>query len=365
MVAFLNLNHVYHSSKEQFDAAYHRVMASSRWILGDECSAFESEFAQFVGADHAIGVGNGLEALSLALRAAEIGHGDRVLVPAHTFIATWLAVADVGAIPVAVEPTQHPYLPRAQDYLAVLSDDIKAVIPVHLYGEFLNYRELRSVCDEKGVFLLEDAAQSHGAYCAGNNVGQIGHAAAFSFYPGKNLGAFGDAGAVVTSQPELALKIHKLRNYGSTERYVHEIPGRNSRLDELQAAFLRVRLQTLTQQNARRSQIAALYREGLKSLQNVTLPPACAEGSHAWHLFVIRTAEREKMRRFLEEAGVQTLIHYPIACYRAPPFAAYAPDGVTATDKLSSQVLSLPMGPHLSNADIDIVIDAVKRFCSP
>lgn len=364
MVTFLDLNYVYQSSKDQFDAAYHRVMASSRWILGDECDAFESEFAKFVGAKHAIGVGNGLEALSLALRAAEIGHGDRVLVPAHTFIATWLAVVDVGAIPVAVEPAQHPYLPTAQDYLAALSDNVKAVIPVHLYGEFLDYRELRSVCDEKGIFLLEDAAQSHGAHCAGSNVGQIGHAAAFSFYPGKNLGAFGDAGAVVTSQSELALKIQKLRNYGSTERYVHEISGRNSRLDELQAAFLRVRLQTLSQQNQFRAEIAALYHEGMKDLQNINLPPVCAEGSHAWHLFVIRTAEREKMQHFLEENGVQTLIHYPIACYRAPPFAKYAPDGVTVSDTLSSQVLSLPMGPHLSHADVDLVINAVSRFCS-
>lgn len=342
--------------RRRLDAAYARVVDSGWMILGPELEAFEAEFAAYCGADHAIGVGNGLDALTLSLRAAGLGEGDEVIVPAHTFTATWLAVELAGARPVAARVDPRTYTLAPEAVAEVITPRTAAIIPVSLYGHPVDMDPLRAIADRHGLFILEDAAQSHGARYAGRRTGSLADATSFSFYPSKNLGALGDGGAIVTSDAKLAERLRMLRNYGSRQKYVHETLGVNSRLDELQAAFLRERLKDLEEANGRRRRIAALYREGLAGTSAV-LPTEAEWAHHVWHLFVVRVAGRDAVQARLKVRGVETLIHYPTPCHLQPAFAhlGYRPGDFPFEEELADTVLSLPLWPGMSDLDVAAV----------
>jgi dTDP-4-amino-4,6-dideoxygalactose transaminase len=345
------------------DEAYRRVMDSGWMVLGPEVEAFEQAFAAFCGAGHAVGVGNGYDALVLALRAAGVGAGDEVVVPSHTFAATWLAVRAVGARPAPVEVDPVSYTIDPGLAAAAVTPRTRAIIPVSLYGHPADMEPLMALAAEHGLFVLEDAAQSHGATYKGRRTGGLAHATAFSFYPTKNLGALGDAGAVTTDDPGLAARLRVLRNYGSSEKYRHEVPGVNSRLDELQAAFLRVRLSRLGEGNEARRARAAQYRAALAGIPGLALPQAANWAEHAYHLYVVRSPRRDALQAGLKAAGVETLIHYPIPCHLQPAFADL---GLRAgqfplAEQLAAEVLSLPFWPGMSAADVDAVAQALRE----
>ena len=356
-IHFLDLEAGYLEQQSDLDAAYGRVMRSGRWILGDELSRFETEFAGSCGAQLCIGVGNGLDALSLALEALGIGAGDEVVVPAHTFVATWIAILSCGATPIPVEPTSHPYLALGDDLLAAVTPRTRAMVPVHLYGEVVDLGRLVDSCQARGIHVIEDAAQAHGV-----SRSHLGMAACYSFYPGKNLGAFGDGGAIVTNDAGLAEKLRAMRNYGSLERYRHDVPGVNSRLDELQAAFLRVKLSRLDDYNNRRATIAAVYGQKLLGVGDLQLPADADNGRHAWHLYVLQTAHRDALQSYLAEHGCETLVHYPTPVYRMLPYSQFGPAELTASDRLSARILSLPIGPHLSLQQTHEVCKLIREF---
>ncbi len=362
-VPFLDLLAPHQEVGEELDAAYSRVMRSGRYILGPECERFEHEFADYCGAAHCVGVGNGLEALHLILVAYGVGPGDEVVVPANTYIATWLAVSQTGAVPVGAEPHPATHNLSSVALERALTPRTKAVIPVHLYGQTAEMDAIDEVASAAGLRVVEDAAQAHGAAWGGTRAGALGDAAAFSFYPTKNLGAVGDGGAVVTDDADLADRVRVLRNYGSRRKYENELRGFNSRLDELQAALLRVKLRHLDAWNGRRSAQADRYRDRLGVVESLTLPSVAAGADPVWHVFVVRHPQRESLQRHLDQAGIGTLIHYPI-----PPHlsAAYADAGLPAgsfptSEMLADEVLSLPIGPHLSIEDTDAVASAVAE----
>ena len=341
MIRFLDLRAIHATIAGELQEAAARVVASGWYVLGPEVEAFEQEWATYVGASHCVSVGNGLDALTLTLRALGIGAGDEVVVPSHTFVATWLAVAACGATPVPAEVDEKTF------NLTSAPGQPRAVIPVHLYGQ--------PTALATDALVIEDAAQAHGARIGGRRVGSAG-TACWSFYPGKNLGALGDGGAVTTSDESLARSLRLLRNYGSERKYVHEQAGVNSRLDELQAAVLRVKLRHLDSWNARRSAIAARYSAALSDVVETPFVPSNVEPS--WHLYVIRSPDRDALAARLEERGVETLIHYPTPPHRQPAFASEV--SLPIAERLAAEVLSLPMGPHLSDADVDAVIAAVR-----
>lgn len=362
-VPFLDLQALHAELRAELDEAALRVLHSERVLLGPELAAFEDEWAATVGAAHAVGVGNGLDALALGLRALDVGAGDEVLVPSHTFIATWLAVAQVGAVPVPVDVSPRTGLWEADAVKEAIGPRTRVLVPVHLYGHPVDLDPLLELAREHGLAVLDDAAQAHGARLRGRPVGGLAHLTAWSFYPGKNLGALGDAGAVTTSDPRLAERLRSLRNYGSTEKYVHEEIGWNSRLDELQAALLRVKLPGLARHNARRAEIARRYAEALADT-GLGLPAGADWADPVWHLYVVRTSHRDELRRHLAGEGVETGIHYPVPPHRQPVFAGTPLGGahLPGADVLAREVLSLPIGPMLSESDQDRVIDAVRRF---
>ncbi len=349
--------------RDDLGRAFNRVLDSGWMILGPELEAFEQEFAQTCGAAHAIGVGNGYDALVLSLRAAGIKAGDEVVVPAHTFAATWLAVVAVGGKPVPVEVDEATYTITADGVAAALTDRTAAVIPVSLYGHPVDMDPLRELAERRGLFLLEDAAQSHGAAYKGRTTGSLAHATAFSFYPTKNLGALGDGGAITTDNPALAERLRKLRNYGSAKKYAHEMAGVNSRLDEMQAAFLRVFLGRLGDANARRRAIAAHYGEALRDLPGLRLPAEANWGRHVYHLYVVRSADRDGLQARLREAGVDSLIHYPIPCHLQPAFAelGFRAGDFPLAERLAGEVLSLPMWPGMGAEAVQAVAGSVAR----
>lgn len=344
------------------DAAYRRVMDNAWFILGPELRAFESEFAAHCQTRHALGVGNGLDALTLALRALNIGPGDEVVVPAHTFVATWLAVLAVGATPVACEPAPGRTNIDAITVAPQINARTKAVITVHLYGLPADPVGLATLCAAHGLPLIEDAAQAHGATSQGRTIGSFGRLGCFSFYPTKNLGALGDGGAIVTSDDDLADRLSLLRNYGAREKYHTDEIGANSRLDELQAAFLRVKLGHLAATTAKRRAVAARYMENLASLPDLALPRIADGDAPAWHLFALRSTRRDALRAALTANGIATGLHYPVPVYRNGPFAAFAPPHETESDRISQQTLSLPLWPSLSSGHIDRICAVICNF---
>jgi dTDP-3-amino-3,4,6-trideoxy-alpha-D-glucose transaminase len=363
-VPFLELRPAWLELRDELDAAFHRVMDSGRYLFGPELEAFEAEFAGYCGAKHCVGVGNGLDALHLTLRALGIGRGDEVIVPAQTFIATWLAVSHAGAVPVGVDvdPRTANLDPALLE--AAITPRTRAIIPVHLYGQPADMDAIAAIATRHGLAVIEDAAQAHGARHRGRRTGSLGHAAAFSFYPAKNLGAFGDAGAVVTNDGALADKVRLLRNYGSRTKYVHELPGFNSRIEELHAALLRVRLRHLDEWNARRQSLAARYIKALEAVPGLSLPAVPDWAEPVWHLFVIRHPRRHELAEALAKAGIGTQVHYPVP----PPFqTAYEGHGPAgnrfpSARRLAGEVLSLPLGPHLKEDEVDLVATCIRNW---
>jgi dTDP-4-amino-4,6-dideoxygalactose transaminase len=362
-VPFLELDAGYRELRAELDDTHRRVLERGWYILGEEVEAFEQEFAAYCGTDHCVAVGNGLDALTLLLRAHGFGPGDEVIVPGHTAIATWLAVSATGATPVAADVRPDTCNLDPDSAAAAVTSRTVALLPVHLYGQPADVVPLRRLAERHGLVLLEDAAQGHGALYQGQRVGSLGAGAGFSFYPTKNLGAFGDGGAVTTSDRALADKVRLLRNYGSRVKYQHECIGVNSRLDELQAAFLRVKLRRLDEWNRRRAKLAALYAVALRGVPDVTLPTVLPETEPVWHLHVVRLRNRTLVEQQLKRAGVGTLVHYPI-----PPHlsGAYREGGwrggpLPVTERLAEEVLSLPMSPHLSAADVLRVAEAMTQ----
>lgn len=346
-VPFLDLAGMHHEIRGPLEAAFRRVLDSGWFIMGPELEGFESEFAQYCGVRHCVGVGNGLDALHLLLRAYGVGPGDEVLVPSNTFIATWLAVSQCGARPVPVEPRMDTYNVDAALMSAAITPRTKAIIPVHLYGQPADMDTISAIAARHGLIVIEDAAQAQGARYKGRKVGGLGHAAATSFYPGKNLGALGDGGAVLTNDDAIADKVRLLRNYGSRVKYQHDEAGYNTRLDEMQAAFLRVKLALLDTWNSRRADVARRYTAGLAGL-DLGLPVIPDWAHPVWHLYVVRSRQRDQLRTCLEQSGVSTLIHYPIAPHRQHCYADFSGHHLPVAEQLAAEVLSLPMSPFLS-----------------
>ena len=346
-IPFLDLGAAYRELQREINAAVSRVLASGWYIGGPEVEAFEAEWAEYCGAAFCVGVGNGLDALVLALRACDIGPGDGVIVPSNTYIATWLAVSEVGAFIQPVEPDPETYNITPEGIQATITPETRAVLPVHLYGQPAEIDRIAELARDRGLKLIEDTAQAHGARCRGQRIGAHGDAVCWSFYPGKNLGAMGDAGAVTTNDPEVADRVRLLGNYGSRKKYVNEAQGVNSRLDPLQAAILRVKLAHLDEWTDRRKQLANAYSANLAE-SGLPLPFVPDWADPVWHLYVVRSSDRDALQKNLTDAGIATLIHYPI-----PPHmqAAYenlglAPDSLPVARRLADEVLSLPMGPH-------------------
>jgi len=377
-IPFLDLTASYEELKDELDAAYHRVMASGWFILGQEVEAFEKEFAEHCQVRHCISVASGLDALHLILRAMEIGPGDEVIVPSNTFIATWLAVSYAGAAPVPVEPDEKTYNIDPERIEAAITKNTKAIIPTHLYGQPAEMDPIVKIARKFHLKVIEDAAQAHGAQYRGKRTGSLGDAAGFSFYPVKNLGAYGDGGAITTSDNALADRVRILRNYGSDIKYHHEIKGFNSRLDELQAAMLRVKLRKLDEWNERRRKIAEVYLESLAPLSStcchpssdlhseLTLPfvPSWVEPS--WHLFVVRHKRRDELQRKLNDKGISTMVHYPIPPNRQKAYCDldYNSGSFPVSEQLAREVLSLPMSPHLTRGEQEVVVSALLQDCT-
>lgn len=365
-IPFLDMKSPYAELQSELDSAWQRVMRSGWYILGEEVQAFEQEFARYVGAAYCVGVGNGLEALHLILRAYDIGPGDEVIVPSNTYIATWLAVSYAGASIVPVEPVEGTYNLDPTRIEAALSPRSKAILTVHLYGQTADMDGINAVAQKHGLKVIEDAAQAHGARYKGKMAGNLGDAAGWSFYPGKNLGALGDGGAVTTNDPALAERIRTLRNYGSKVKYYNLEKGFNSRLDELQAALLRAKLPHLDEWNARRVRIADFYLQSLR--ETGLILPIVPEGMQpCWHLFVVRTPQRDALQAHLKAHGIGTMIHYPVPPHLQEAYRELSlpPGTFPLSEAIHREVLSLPIGPHLSMEDAAQVAEAVKAFFSP
>ncbi|MHC5857519.1 DegT/DnrJ/EryC1/StrS family aminotransferase [Nostoc sp.] len=362
-VPFLNFEASYVELKEELDAAYRRVMDSSWYILGKEVEAFEAEFAAYCETKYCISVGNGLDALHLILRAMNISTGDEVIVPANTYIATWLAISYTGGIPVPVEPDERTYNINPQLIEAAITERTKAILAVHLYGQPADMDAINVIAKRYNLKVIEDAAQAHGARFKERRAGSLGNAAGFSFYPTKNLGAIGDGGAVTTNDVDLADKVRLLRNYGSRIKYENEIQGYNSRLDELQAAFLRVKLTKLDEWNSRRAHIAEQYLQGLVKTTNVTLPFVPNWAESVWHLFVVRHPKRHSLEQDLRQAGIGTLIHYPIPPHLSGAYigSGWHEGSFAIAEQLAKEVLSLPLHPHITEEQISIIVNYFNK----
>ena len=359
-VPFLDLHAAYQELKPEIDAAIARVLDSGWYILGPEVEAFEAEYAAYCQAKHAIGVANGLDALHLALRAMGVGPGDEVIVPSNTYIATWLAVSQCGAVPVPVEPVEATYNIDPARIEAAITPRTKVILPVHLYGQPADLDPILVIARKHGLRVLEDAAQAHGARYKGRRIGAHGDAVAWSFYPGKNLGALGDGGAVTTDDPEIADRIRVLRNYGSRVKYVNEVKGFNSRLDPIQAAVLRVKLRVLDDWNARRGEIAQSYLARLPK-GDLLLPSVPEWVEPVWHLFVVRHANRELLQKKLSCAGIGAMIHYPIPPHKQEAYINFRNASIDfpLATRIADEVISLPIGPHLSLSNVCAIVSAL------
>lgn len=361
MIPFADLTAVYRELADQIDEAVARVSASGWYIGGPEVERFETEWAAYAGTAHCVGLGNGFDALHLALRAMDVGHGDEVILASNSYIATVLAVTMTGATPVFVEPDPHTYNLDPSGIESAITERTRVLLPTHLYGQSADLDAMLVIAERRGLLLLEDAAQAHGARYRGKRLGAHSHAVAWSFYPTKNLGAFGDAGAVTTNDPEIARRVRLMGNYGSETRYIAEVKGVNSRLDPIHAAVLSVKLRHLDSWNERRRGVAAVYAERLAG-SGVILPTVPQWADPVWHLYVVQSAERDRLRERLSAAGIQALVHYPV-----PPHLqqAYADLGLARGDypiaeRLADAVLSLPIGPHLSLEQAEQVAEAVR-----
>jgi dTDP-4-amino-4,6-dideoxygalactose transaminase len=364
IVPFVDLVAQYQSIAEEIERAFHEVTASAEYILGARVQAFEEEFAQFVGAEHAVGVGNGLDALRLGLLALEIGPGDEVIVPANTYIATALAVSEVGADVVLADCDPATYNVDPDAVAAAVTSRTRALLPVHFTGQAAEMRPLLDLAASNDLAVVEDAAQAHGTLYEGRPCGSLGNLACFSFYPGKNLGAYGDAGMVTTNDASVAERTRRLRNYGERAKYDHVVKGVNSRLDGLQAAFLSVKLAHLPAWNEARLDHADEYAAELAGVGDLVLQKRAPDSTHVYHLFVVETPERDALREHLTERGIQTGIHYPIPIHLQEAYRdlGLGPGAFAQAERLARQSLSLPMYPELTSAQIGTVTAAVREF---
>jgi dTDP-4-amino-4,6-dideoxygalactose transaminase len=360
-IPFLDLKAPHLELREVLRDAFERVLDSGWYIQGNEVKQFEQEFAEYCEAEHCVGVGNGLDALHLILRAYGIGEGDEVIVPSNTYIATWLAASYADATPIPVEPDVRTYNLDPAKIEAAITSRTKAIMVVHLYGQPADMDPINAIAKKHNLKVIEDAAQAHGARYKGRRVGTLGDAAGFSFYPGKNLGAIGDGGAVTTNDAEIAHKIRVLGNYGSQVKYHNEVKGYNSRLDELQAALMRAKLKRLDEWNGRRKAIAAEYLNQLASAELV-IPHVPEWADPVWHLFVVRSKNRDQLQKKLADAGLATMIHYPIPPHMQPAYAElnYKQGDYPIAEVIHREVLSLPIGPHLDVQQLPAIVSAIK-----
>ena len=369
MIKFLDLKQINLQHKEELQEAFKRVLNSGWFIIGEEVDAFEKEFASYCGTKHCIGVGNGLDALHLILKGYGIGDGDEVIVPSNTYIATWLAVSYAGAKVVPVEPDISTYCINPDLIEEKITDKTKAIIAVHLYGLVAEMDPINVIAKKYSLKVIEDSAQAHGAIYHGKKAGSLGDAAGFSFYPGKNLGALGDGGAVTTNDDKLAKRIRILRNYGSEKKYYNEVKGYNSRLDELQAAFLRVKLKYLDQENQKRYEIAQDYCENIQhpgiilpNLGNPSLFTFPFSHSHVWHQFVIRHPERDKLQKLLADKGIQTMIHYPVPPHKQEAYLGMNKLYFPISEKIHREVLSLPISSNTKMNEAKKIVECINNY---
>jgi dTDP-4-amino-4,6-dideoxygalactose transaminase len=363
VIPFLDLNAAYSELATEIDQAVARVLTSGWYIGGEEVAAFEEDFARYVEAKHCVGAANGLDALILSLRACGIEPGDQVIVPSNTYIATWLAVSVVSAIPVPVEPNATTHNIDTSQIENAITERTRAILPVHLYGQPADLDPILAIAQKYDLRVIEDAAQAHGARYKGRRLGAHSDVVCWSFYPGKNLGGMGDGGAVTTDNLDLAERVRMLGNYGSSRKYVHNVKGVNSRLDPLQAAVLGIKLAHLDVWNNRRRRIASRYTERLAET-SLILPQVPEWAEPVWHLYVVRSLERDALQQRLSDNGIGTLIHYPVPPHMQGAYsdAGIPPDALPLAQKLAREVLSLPMGPHLSQKDLQTIIQSIASF---
>ena len=362
MIPFLSLKEINEQYQNELKEAASRVIDSGWYVLGEEMSSFEHGFASYCGVKHCIGISNGLDALKLILKAYGYGPGDEIIVPSNTYIASILAISEVGATPILVEPDIETYNLNPKLIEEKITEKTKAILVVHLYGCAAEMESICEIAQRNGLKVIEDAAQAQGAVYNGKRTGNLGDAAGFSFYPGKNLGALGDAGAVTTNDNELADKIKALRNYGSHKKYENLYQGYNHRLDEMQAAFLKVKLNHLDKENEVRSAISKAYLEGIKNPE-IILPEALVQsGQHVWHVFAIRTERRESLQSYLMDNGIQTMIHYPIPPHMQEAYKEWKNDHYPISEQIHKEILSLPISPVQTQKDTQYIIDVINRF---
>jgi dTDP-4-amino-4,6-dideoxygalactose transaminase len=366
MIEFLNLKKIAARDKEEFLKAFENLLDSGWFILGEQVKKFEKEFAQYCGTKYCIGVANGLDALILIIEGYKqlgiLKDGDEVIVPSNTYIASILAVSKAGLTPVFVEPDLNTYLINPDLIEQRITSKTKAILPVHLYGQLCNMDAINAIAKKHNLKVIEDSAQSHGAiYTNGKRSGNLGEASGFSFYPGKNLGAFGDAGAVTTQDDKLAQAILALRNYGSHIKYHNLYKGINSRLDEIQAAVLSIKLKTIDNDNEARRQAANFY---LKNITNpkVTLPAVIKPASHVWHLFAVRVNERDHFKEYLLQEGIETVIHYPIPPHKQPAYKEFSHLHFPISEQIHREIISLPISPIIAQAELNSIADAVNKY---
>lgn len=361
MIKFLDLHQINERFRTEIDAKVKEILDSGWYLQGKENDNFAAKFADYCGTKHALGVANGLDALNLIIKAYGFGSGDEIIVPANTFIATILAISENGCTPVLVEPDINTYCIDPELIEEKITPRTKAIMVVHLYGQAVPMEKIWELAEKYGLKVIEDAAQAHGAMYHGRRTGNLGDAAGFSFYPGKNLGALGDAGGVTTNDDALYQKIKALANYGSDRKYHHIYKGVNSRLDEIQAGILSIKLSKLDEDNERRREIAAKYRAEMTN-PRITLPTTYDEKSHVWHVFVVRTDHRESLQQHLEARGIQTNIHYPTAPHHQGAYAEWQHESYPITERIHREVLSLPISPVMTDAEVQEVIDAVNAW---
>ena len=365
-IAFVDLHAQHQPLRAELDRAIGEVVASGQFILGPQVAAFEQRFAAYCGVRHAIGVGNGMDALRLALMALDVRGGDEVILPANTYVATALAVSAVGAVPVLVDCDPRTYNLDPRGLERAVTPRTRVIMPVHLTGQAADMDAVMAVAERRGLHVIEDAAQAHGAAWRGRRCGSIGAVGCFSFYPSKNLGAFGDAGMAVTNDDALARRLAQLRNYGQSQKYDHVAAGLNSRLDSLQAAVLAVKLPHLDRWNEARASRAARYRAALRGVGDLRLQEIAPGATSVYHLFVVETEHRDRLRRHLADAGIDTGVHYPVPIHLQPAYAAgYRMGQFPHTEALARRSLSLPMFPELRDDQVDAVAAAIRRFFDP
>lgn len=361
MIKFLDLHKINERYRAEINESIKRVLDSGWYLLGKEDETFEKSFAQYCGAKHAIGVANGLDALRLIIKGYEFGEGDEIIVPANTYIASVLAITDNGCTPIFVEPDIETYNINPDLIEEKITSKTKAIMVVHLYGQVVEMDKIWELAKKYNLKIIEDSAQAHGAIYNEKRTGNLGDASGFSFYPGKNLGCLGDGGAVTTNDDELAQKIRALRNYGSEVKYNNLYKGYNSRLDEIQAAVLSVKLEYLDEDNEKRRKIAKFYRENIKN-PSIILPKIEDEKSHVWHIFAVRTENRDGFQKYLKGKDIETVVHYPIPPHKQKAYSEFNDLSLPITEKIHNEVLSLPISPVMSESEIEYVVKIVNNY---